>query len=424
MSKLFFPVSGVWLVLQLVVLHQGVAQQDSNLVILNHADSLIGLEVNGEQARQLVGNVMFTQGRVIVRCNKAIQFIQSRKIELEGDVHVQEDSMRMFGTRGVYYSEEKIAEAFDRVLLEDGLTTLTASYGKYFAREKRAYFKTNVSVQDTGSVFVGDELVYFRETQTLHGDGNVRIINQRNRLTTFGDHFDHDRVRQYSKMTGNPRVVQVDTAGGRRDTLEIRGMILESYQDSMPRVIVTDSVRILRNDLAAIAGSAVFFTKIDSIILQKNPVVWYSNDSLDENQVSGDSIFIQLAHRKLQTVYVRGNAYAISRADSSLKERFNQMSGEEIIMHFTDDKVRQIDVDRTATTLYYLFDEGKPNGANKTTGDHITMTFREGKIDQIKVLAGVEGEYFPEKLVRDRERDHNLNGFIWREDRPVKGRKL
>lgn len=411
------PIRILLLLLTLFGAGRLTAQDDPDVVHLNHADSLVGTVVNGEQARQLIGNVMFTQGNVVVRCQRAVQFLESKRIELQGEVQMQQDSMRMFGTRGVYYSDQKVAEAFDRVLLEDGMTTLTAGYGKYFTSEKRAFFTTNVSVQDTGSILVADELTYYREAQRMHADGNVRIIKARNSLTTYGDHFDHDRNMNYSRMTGRPRVIQVDTTGGRTDTMHITGVILESFQDSIPRIVVTDSVCITRGTLDAISGSMVMFTKRDSIILRRSPIVWYSTDSTDENQVSGDSMFIALNQRKIETVYVRGRAFAISRADSILRNRFNQMSGEEIIMHFAEDKVRQIDVDRTATTLYFLFEESKPNGMNKTTGDHITMTFRDGRIDRIKVLNGVEGQYIPEKLLRGHEREYDLQGFNWQERR-------
>jgi len=90
------------------------------------------------------------------------------------------------------------------------------------------------------------------------------------------------------------------------------------------------------------------------------------------------------------------------------------MTGQEIILHFDADKIRQIDVNTTATSLYYLFDQGKPNGLNKTTGDHITMTFVEGKIDRISAITGVEGQYYPERLVKGRESIYNLDGFNFR----------
>ncbi|MBI4548823.1 MAG: hypothetical protein HY707_12645 [Ignavibacteriae bacterium] len=399
------------------------SQQDQKVVILNHADSLVGMEIDGEPAQQLIGNVKFTQGRVVVTCAKAIRYLRSKKITMEGEVEVLDSTMRMVSHRGVYHSEERVVEALDRVLLEDGMTTLHAGYGKYFVDEKKAQFTRNVLVQDTASVLTAHELIYFREDQRSIATGNVIILQPENNLTISGNHFEHLRKQKYSKMTDQPRLMQIDTAAdGTIDTLTVTSMVMESHSDSLERLVATDSVQMIRNGLAAEAGLCVFYTDLDSIVLQKNPFIWYTTERNEDNQVSGDSIFIKLKKRKLETVYVRRRATAISRADSLCPDRFNQMTGEEIIMHFAYDKIQQIDVDKTATSLYYLFDEGKPNGLNKTTGDHVTITFLDGRIDKIKVLAGVEGQYFPEKMVKGRESEYNLEGFNWREERPGKRR--
>ena len=135
-------------------------QQGENLTILEHADSLVGLELHGERARQLIGHVRFRQGKTVVTCDRAIQFLVSNKISMEGVVEVRDDSLRMVSNRGIYYNDTRIAEAFDRVLLEDPATTLRADYGKYFSNEKKAYFKTNVYVEDSSSILTADELTY------------------------------------------------------------------------------------------------------------------------------------------------------------------------------------------------------------------------------------------------------------------------
>jgi hypothetical protein len=123
-------------------------------------------------------------------------------------------------------------------------------------------------------------------------------------------------------------------------------------------------------------------------------------------------------NRKPETIHVEGSAFATSRADSLHPGRFNQMSGQEMVLRFAGGKLGRIDVNRTATSLYYLFEGNKPNGLNKASGDRVTILFREGKIDQLNVVAGPEGEYFPEKMVRRRESEYNLPGFNWREHRP------
>ena len=55
---------------------------------------------------------------------------------------------------------------------------------------------------------------------------------------------------------------------------------------------------------------------------------------------------------------------------------------------------------------------------NKSSGDHVTLSFADGKIDKIKILGGVEGKYYPEKMIANKEADFNLTGFDWRVTRP------
>jgi lipopolysaccharide export system protein LptA len=397
------------------------SQEDEKIVVLNHADSLVGREINGERVRELIGNVKLTQGSVVVTCERALQYLTADSVRLEGEVEVRDSSMRMVCSHGMYYGNDRIAEAFERVTVEDRNTTLTADYGKYFVKQKRVYFKGNVTVEDTQSILRSRELIYDRREQSTDAKGNVTITGRRNRMTIFGNHFQDFKQKGYSRMTEHPRLIQVDTASkGTFDTLTVTSGVMESYQDSLGQVVARDSVRIVRGVLAAEAGTSTFYAQADSIILRRSPFLWYSGEGAQENQVSGDSIFIKLEKRKLGTVYVRGDAYAISRADSLYPARFDQMTGQEIALRFADNKIQQIDVDKTATSLYYLFDGTKPNGLNKASGDHVTIVFANGRIEKLRVIAGPEGEYYPEKMVKRRESEYNLPGFNWRENRARK----
>jgi len=398
------------------------AQQNNEVVILDHADSLIGMEINGEKARELIGHVQLHQGNTIITCDSAIQYLTSQKVSMQGVVEVRDDTLRMVGARGMYYPDGKIAEAFDRVLLEEPGTLLRAGYGKYFVNEKKAYFKTNVYVEDSTSILTADELTYFREDKKSIAEHNVKIVNAKNGITLIGGHFENYKKLNYSKVTEKPKLIQIDkNPKEKTDTLVVTAKMLESYQDTLERLIATDSVKIIRGDLAAEAGHCTYLTDLDSIILKRQPFIWYTSGSSDENQVSGESIFIKLKKRKLETVYVRERAVAISRADSLYTKRFNQMTGQEMILRFADDKIQRVDVNITATSLYYLFDKGKGNGLNKSTGDQIRMTFTDGKIDKINAISNVEGQYYPEKMVKEKEIDFNLPEFNWREYKP--GRK-
>ncbi|MFI5252420.1 MAG: OstA-like protein [Bacteroidota bacterium] len=396
-------------------------EEKKDIVIVDHADSLIGLEINGESARQLIGNVKLTHGKTVVTCNRAIQFRQSNKVSLQGDVIVKDDSMTLFTQNGMYYGNERIAEAFDGVRVEERTSTVRAKYGKYYTSERRANFKNEVSVEDSASRLTSNELVYFRDSQKTIADGNVKIVNRENRITIFGEHFENNKSREYSIMTVNPLAIQLDTAGvDKFDTLYIRSDTMKSYRQNVEELITSGNVSLKRSGFLSESGLTIFYTKLDSIKMNISPVVWYEQNPKETTQVTGDSIFVKLEKRKLKRMNVRGNSLAVSQVDSVHRGRYHQMSGQDMVILFDSNTVRQIDIDKTVTLLYYTFDGDEPNGLNKTTGDHGTMTFFDKKIDRVKVTGGVEGQYYPEKMVKGKEIDYNITAFDWRTPRRSK----
>ncbi len=148
--------------------------------------------------------------------------------------------------------------------------------------------------------------------------------------------------------------------------------------------------------------------------LRQAPVVWY-----DDNQASGDSITLYMSHNKLQRALILGRTFALSLSDSAYPARYNQLTGRKIEMFFQDDKLHEMAVDQNAISLYYLYDGKDPNGANRTSGDVITMSFIDGKIDVIRIVRGIEGTYYPENMVLKKEAKYNLDGFELRTDRPT-----
>jgi hypothetical protein len=271
-----------------------------------------------------------------------------------------------------------------------------------------------VHVVDSTSSTWSDTLTYFELEEKSIAVGRVRVFNPENNLTVFGDSLVHFDKAKYTIVPKNPRLMQIDTvAVGMLDTLLIVSALMEAYQDSLQRFLARGQVEMARTDFAARCGEATYFYKRDRIVLRQQPVVWHA-----ESQISGDSIVITTKDRKLQSVYVRGRSMAVSRADSIRTARFDQLTAREITIRFKNGKIVQIDADRTATSLYYLFDGGSANGANRSSGDQILMEFRDGKVDRIKIVGGVEGNYYPERMLVKHERAYNLDGFRWITDRP------
>lgn len=382
------------------------------------ADVLHVVYVGTQQVQELIGKVHMVQpstsGLVKIWCDSAFRNMQTNVVRLFGSVKIARDSFTLTSSEAIYFGEEKKAEMSKGVRLLRGRMVLTSRYGEYWANEKRAYFRGDVHVVDSTSSTFSDELTYFEDEEKSIAVGHVRVLNPENNLAIFGDSLVHFDKQKFSLVPKSPRLMEIDTVSSETiDTLLVEGTSMEAYQDSLQRFIARGHVEMARADFAARCGEAIYYLKRDRIILRRQPVVWHA-----ENQVSGDSIVISTKDRKLESVFVRGRSMAISRADSVHSERFDQLSAREITLWFQNGKIIRIDADRNATSLYYLFDMAEPNGANRSSGDRIVMEFFAGKIDRIKIIGGIEGKYFPEKMIAKREREYNLDGFRWIADRP------
>jgi lipopolysaccharide export system protein LptA len=374
--------------------------------------------VGTQQIQALIGTVHMIQrsraGNVTIWCDSALRNLQTNIVQLFGHVRIVRDSVSLTSTEGLYYGNEERAEMPKGVQLTRGRMVLTADRGKYWTNDRRVEFYGSVRVVDSTSSTLADSLTYFENEEKSIGVGNASIFSPENNLTVFGDSVIHYEKRKYSVVPKRPKLMQVDTtAPGVIDTLVVTGSFMEAFQDTSSYFVAKGKVEMARTDFAARCGSAVYFLRGDKVILRDKPVVWHA-----ENQLTGDSIIVHTNERKLERVYVHGHAFAVSRVDSVHRMRYNQLSARDITMHFRDGKILRIDADRTATSLYYLFDGLEPNGVNRSSGDRILTEFAGGKIDRIKIVGGVEGKYYPERMIRNHEHEYNLDGFRWIPDRP------
>lgn len=389
--------------------------QQANQVVLQNADVFSGKRLDtGEDVRELTGNVRFKQGNTTVWCDKAVQYLNRNEIELNGNVKIVRDTVTLTARKGRYFGNSRRADGEGNVRLKTPHVTLYADIGTYYLDEERAFFQRNVRVVDSSTIIYADQLTYFEKQRKSEAMLNVRILNVKDNAWMFGNHLIHSDSTRYSRMTEHPRLLQVDTSDdGQIDTLAVKSMVMESFDDSSKRMIVKDSVVIVRGELAARSGLLRFYRQDERIELYQAPVVWYR-----ENQVTGDTIVLTMDENMLKTVAVRTRAFVLSQSDSLYPNRYNQLTGRSILMSFRDNKLQRTDVERNAISLYFLYGDSAGNGVNRTSGDAIIMQFDDGKPNTIHVAKGIEGTFFPENLLRRDELQYNLDGFLLRRDRP------
>jgi lipopolysaccharide export system protein LptA len=490
-SALFALLTGV-----LVVRAQDIGP--SAPITLQHADSFVRRSENGQEVIELIGHVQAIQGVVNIRADKVVLYPATNRATLTGNVVVsqpgmtmtapvaeydgnsrtatapsgvrlQEDDATLTAGSGTYRMYERIAYFNRGVTLQDPQGTLRAGSGEYYSLERRAIFRDGVTALSDSGKLVARQITYWRDTEEAFATGNVVLTPKAFAAVLSGDTLHNIPARSYTLVLGSPKLTQIDTvitdsAQGtvRRDTTTITARKMEAFRSDREEYVATDSVRLVRGDLMAVARLARFFPKEDVIALgggkpagtgavegtggtpqggavtgrkgetdstalaatpravppEMYPVVWY-----DKSQLTGDTITIGLEDRRLRVVDVVGNAFAVSKGNSA--ERFDQLAGSRLLFNVERDTIRSIQSEGLASSIYFLLDGSAPNGVNRASGDTILISFARGTVSRIFIhgkQTRAEGEYFPEPLVTGRESTFRLQGFRWIPREAVFGR--
>ncbi len=154
----------------------------------------------------------------------------------------------------------------------------------------------------------------------------------------------------------------------------------------------------------------MFFSGSDSVFrLFNNPIIW-----AQENQISGDTIYLFLKNKKPERLYVFENALSISKVDSS--NYFNQVRGNSINALFdSTGQVHFLTAKGSAENIYYAQDEQKGFvGVNKNSCDLIEINFTDGKPKRVKFINNLEGGLLPMRGKTNHD-ELKLKSFNWQD---------
>ncbi|WP_082035979.1 OstA-like protein [Pedobacter lusitanus] len=250
---------------------------------------------------------------------------------------------------------------------------------------------------------------------TLKGDSLKKQINLKTGLTLKGD----------------TAKLKTDTAKLKTDTSKIKsgikGAIKKTTKDSLPfnpaDTVLTRSIKayhhvnVFKTNMQAKADS-LFYTSADSTLRwYKNPIIWSQN-----SQQTGDTIYLQLRNKKINSVQVIHTAFAVNVDTDSAK--FNQIKGKMITGFFKDGTLTSMYVDGNAESVYFTkTDDGKKyDKMNQTISSRIKVNFKKNEISDVVPIKDVEGATTP---VADIKQDVILTGFIWKPElRPRSKREV
>ncbi len=297
-----------------------------------------------------------------------------------------------------------------KVIMKDG-TILNAKEGlEYKTREKQSSFQVSV-IETEDYILKGDELFFDDIKKFYTATSNVEMISKDDNIIIYGDFGRYWRNEGLIKVYGHTlmkKEVNMDTLYMTADTL----VSIEDSIAAKKRILAYNNVKIFKSNLQGKSDSLAYHN-LDSILyLYEDPVLWS-----DENQITADSINIEIINNAVDRMNTTGNSFVVSQDTVS---NFNQIKGRDMVAHFRSSRIDKVNVNGNGESIYYaLEDDTVTVGMNKIICSDMLIKFREAQVNTISFYTNPDASFFPPHEIL--EPDTRLSGFNWRKDeRPKK----
>lgn len=286
------------------------ADRTSGRVFLERADRL--RKATSDSFMVVVGNVVFTRGPMIMKCDSAHYFPDTESLDAFGNVSMEQgDTLFVFADELAYSGPEEIATLYANpgkkvrlinrdVTLEtdvfvydlaidlgyyevggrlfDKSNVLTSMKGEYIPSTKEANFYTRVHLvsensDDTLNIWT-DTLYYNTGTHVAELNSPSRVVNFRATIYTDNGVYetDSDRTRLYNRsliVTPEGRTLTADTIYYDR---------IAGVGEAFGNMILADSARH-----AAVYGDYGYYNELlDSSFVTGNAMLSYVQDNSDD----------------------------------------------------------------------------------------------------------------------------------------------
>ena len=241
--------------------------------------------------------------------------------------------------------------------------------------------------------------------------------------------FTPDTVRTYPNYFGLPPVkprkpvkppskkqLEQDSLRKKVETNSVTlAKSLEPSDTARIRILIAHHhFKMFKSDLQAKSDS-MFYSNSDSTIrCYVNPMLWSEG-----SQLSGDTIYLQMKHKKLDNMKMFPNAFIVN-IDKGDSTHFNQIGGKRMRGYFRDDKLYRIFIEGNAESIYFSRDSAKNTitGMERSLSSRIKVDFVDNKVTNLALYTKPQDTYGP--LGKFAEDDKVLKGFIWKpKERPV-----
>ena len=344
--------------------HTIFAQQKGLELI--HADKTIGKKIGGEKVSEFSGHVHFQQDTVDMYCDRAVFYEKQARLDFVGHVKISDSLKTIWANKVEYYPDSRLAVCLGDVKIKTEDTEVTSRYFSYNFKEKKARAR--------GDLFIDDKP---------------------NAVKIWGEQGLHDALLKYSFVQSQVRLMKIDTSAG--DTLTVTGERLEYFGKDTAKAVVQDSVVLCKGALKAVCDTLIYLPDEEIAWLNYKPRAWY-----EQNELSGERMKVYFDSLQIRQIHINGQAEALNVQDS-LEKKTNVLKGRKIRFEIEGKKPQKVVSMGNASSVYYLKQEEQAKGRNEATADTISIFFKEGEVDSIRIRGGAQGVYHPREQIKERK---------------------
>ncbi|MEO8148034.1 MAG: OstA-like protein [Bacteroidia bacterium] len=384
---------------------------------------------------RLVKNVRMTDSKMVLTTDTLDYDRNSEIANYNYGAKITDKENNLTSKRGYYYTKDKVLFFKNDVKLDNPKYYLNCDTLKYTTNTKIAYFfgPTRIYSKGKDSTFIycengwyntvndksyfgknafiqskeqhlsGDSLLYDKKNGFGEAFGNVFIIDTAQRVMIQGDYGHFSEANNTSFVTGITTLTQAFD----KDSLYLHADTLFASYDSVSKsksYFAYHHVKIFKTDLQGKCDSLVYSSYDSLIRFYTSPVLWST-----KNQLTADSISLQLANNKISKMYLYTGAFITSQEDSL---RYNQVKGKVMTGYFEDNELKRIYVEGNGQTLYYGRNKSEQIiGVNQAECSDLIILIDSNKIKKITLLNKPDATFFPIKDAAPS--DFLLKGFQW-----------
>jgi len=381
-------------------------------------------------------------GKTVLTSTEGYYYGETKDVYFKKKVVMISPDTKVLTDTLLYNTTSQIATFVVPTTIYNGKRTIKTKDGFYDIKQQKAQLGKRSVIDDSTYTFVSDDAIIddksglsqyhgnavYRSKDSLNGydliANDIKInkktnsflatekpilLIKNNRDTTFiaADTLFSSKLIELTKTRSVPTLPYDSLTQQNKNAVKKQGK--DSANDRFFEAYY--HVKIFSDSLQATCDS-MFYSLADSTFrLFKQPIVWSQ-----DNQITGDTMYLYLANKKPLRLFVFENAMAIQKIDEPY---FNQVKSTILNAYFKDGQMHFIRAKGSAESVYYGVDEKKQYAAvNKSTCDIIDIYFEKTKNDNSKaqkivLRSNVVGTAYPMRRVNHQEL--RLRKFQWHE---------